>query len=100
VRRTLACLVFLFAALPAAVGATPAGGRGKAAPRRDPVLLVHEVADEVSALKARTGAAHVDVVSHSIDAISTRWFLERLGSAASVDARVSLAGVSVQQSHV
>lgn len=56
--------------------------------------IAHEIADEVAVLKARTGAARVDLVSHSMGAISTRWYLERLGGTASVDAWVSLAGVN------
>lgn len=56
--------------------------------------IAREIAGEVAALKARTGAARVDVVSHSMGAISTRWFIERLGGAASVDQWASLAGVN------
>ena len=56
--------------------------------------VARQIADEVAALQARTGAAHVDVVSHSMGAISTRWYLEHLGGTASVDAWVSLAGVN------
>jgi triacylglycerol esterase/lipase EstA (alpha/beta hydrolase family) len=56
--------------------------------------IAHEIATAVAALKARTGATRVDVVSHSMGAISSRWFLERLGGAASVDAWASLAGVN------
>jgi triacylglycerol lipase len=53
-------------------------------------LLAHEA----DALRARTGAAHIDVVTHSMGAISSRYWLERLGGAAHVDAWVSLAGVN------
>jgi triacylglycerol lipase len=56
--------------------------------------IAHEIAAEVAGLKARTGATRVDVVSHSMGAISSRWFLERLGGAASVDKWASLAGVN------
>ena len=56
--------------------------------------IAQQVADEVATLQARTGASHVDVVSHSMGAISTRWFLEHLGGTASVDAWASLAGVN------
>ncbi len=56
--------------------------------------IAQQVADEVATLKARTGASRVDVVSHSMGAISTRWFLEHLGGTASVDAWASLAGVN------
>jgi triacylglycerol lipase len=52
------------------------------------------LAREADALRARTGAAHIDVVTHSMGAISSRYWLERLGGAAHVDAWVSLAGVN------
>ena len=42
----------------------------------------------------RTGAARVDIVSHSMGAISSRYYLERLGGTSAVDAWVSLAGVN------
>jgi pimeloyl-ACP methyl ester carboxylesterase len=58
------------------------------------VDVAHQIAREAAALRARTGAAHIDVVSHSMGAISTRWWLERLGGASEVDAWVSLAGVN------
>ena len=58
------------------------------------VDTAHRIAREVAALQARTGASHVDVVSHSMGAISSRYYLERLGGAAHVDAWVSLAGVN------
>ena len=47
---------------------------------------------EAAALRARTGASTIDVVSHSMGAISSRYYIERLGGAAHVDAWVSLAG--------
>ena len=52
------------------------------------------VAHEAAALRARTGATRIDIVSHSLGAISSRYYLERLGGAAHVDAWVSLAGVN------
>jgi triacylglycerol esterase/lipase EstA (alpha/beta hydrolase family) len=58
------------------------------------VATAHRIAREVAALRARTGASRVDVVSHSMGAISSRYYLERLGGAAHVDAWVSLAGVN------
>jgi triacylglycerol lipase len=56
--------------------------------------IAEQVAAEVAALRARTGAPRVDVVSHSMGAISTRWYVERLGGAAAVDTWVSLGGVN------
>jgi len=58
------------------------------------VAVAHRIAGEVTRLLARTGARRVDVVSHSMGAISSRYYLEDLGGAAHVDAWVSLAGVN------
>jgi triacylglycerol lipase len=58
------------------------------------VDVAREIAQAADALRARTGAAHIDVVSHSMGAISSRYWLERLGGASHVDAWVSLAGVN------
>lgn len=58
------------------------------------VDIAHEIAREADALRARTGAARIDVVSHSMGAISSRYWVERLGGSARVDAWVSLAGVN------
>jgi triacylglycerol lipase len=58
------------------------------------VDTARQIAREADALQSRTGARQIDVVSHSMGAISSRYFLERLGGAAHVDAWVSLAGVN------
>jgi triacylglycerol esterase/lipase EstA (alpha/beta hydrolase family) len=58
------------------------------------VDTARRIAREAAALRARTGAARSDLVSHSMGAISSRYYLERLGGAAHVDAWVSLAGVN------
>jgi triacylglycerol lipase len=58
------------------------------------VDVAHQIAREAAALRARTGAARIDVVSHSMGAISSRYWMERLGGAAEVDTWVSLAGVN------
>lgn len=58
------------------------------------VDVAREIAREADALRARTGASHIDVVSHSMGAISSRYWMDRLGGAAHVDAWVSLAGVN------
>jgi triacylglycerol lipase len=58
------------------------------------VDVAHEIARGADALRARTGASHIAVVSHSMGAISSRYWLERLGGAAEVDTWVSLAGVN------
>jgi len=56
--------------------------------------VARQIAREADALRARTGAARIDVVSHSMGAISSRYWMEHLGGAAHVDAWVSLAGVN------
>ena len=58
------------------------------------VAVAQRIAREAAALRTRTGASRIDVVSHSMGAISSRYYLERLGGAAHVDAWVSLAGVN------
>jgi triacylglycerol lipase len=56
--------------------------------------IAYQVAQEVARLRARTGATRVDVVSHSMGALSTRWYLEHLGGTSAVDTWVSLGGVN------
>jgi triacylglycerol lipase len=51
-----------------------------------------EIAAEVAALKASTGAAQVDVVTHSMGGLSSRYYLKNLGGTASVDEWVSIGG--------
>jgi triacylglycerol esterase/lipase EstA (alpha/beta hydrolase family) len=58
------------------------------------VDTARRIGREAAALRARTGTSRIDVVSHSMGAISSRYYLERLGGAAHVDAWVSLAGVN------
>jgi triacylglycerol lipase len=58
------------------------------------VDVAHQIRRAAAALLARTGATRVDVVSHSMGAISSRYWLEQLGGARQVDAWVSLAGVN------
>jgi triacylglycerol lipase len=58
------------------------------------VDVAREIARDADALRARTGASHIDVVTHSMGAISSRYWMDHLGGAAHVDAWVSLAGVN------
>jgi triacylglycerol lipase len=58
------------------------------------VDVARTIAREADALMRRTGASHIDIVSHSMGAISSRYYLERLGGAAHINAFVSLAGVN------
>jgi len=58
------------------------------------VDVARGIAHEADALRARTGASRIDVVTHSMGAISSRYWMDHLGGAAHVDAWVSLAGVN------
>ena len=55
-------------------------------------ITAHDVAREVDALRARTGAAKVDIVTHSMGGSNSRYYMKFLGGAAAVDDWVSLAG--------
>ena len=56
--------------------------------------IAGEVRAAADALLARTGKQRLDVVSHSMGALSTRYYVEELGGARKVDAWVSLAGAN------
>ncbi|OEJ36081.1 lipase [Streptomyces subrutilus] len=53
-----------------------------------------QLADEIERVLESTGAAEVDVVTHSMGALSSRYYLKNLGGASKVDAWVSLAGAN------
>jgi triacylglycerol esterase/lipase EstA (alpha/beta hydrolase family) len=50
------------------------------------------VANQVNQLKAATGAAKVDIVTHSMGGLSSRYYLRNLGGTANVDDWVSIGG--------
>jgi triacylglycerol lipase len=54
--------------------------------------IAQQVRTAVDQLKASTGAAEVDVISHSMGGLSSRYYLKNLGGTASVDDWVSLGG--------
>lgn len=56
------------------------------------VTTAFEVAARVDEILAATGAARVDLVTHSMGGLSTRYFLRFMGGRERVDAWVSLAG--------
>ncbi|MGW4029194.1 esterase/lipase family protein [Streptomyces sp. NPDC004838] len=58
------------------------------------VLTAEEIKDEADALRARTGAAKIDIVGHSLGALNTRWYVKFLGGASYVDDWVSIGGVN------
>ncbi|MGY1942970.1 esterase/lipase family protein [Nocardia asiatica] len=51
-----------------------------------------EVQAQVDALRARTGATKVDIVTHSMGGLNSRWYLKKLDGLNSVDDWVSIAG--------
>jgi triacylglycerol lipase len=51
-----------------------------------------QLAGEVQRVRNATGATKVDIVSHSMGGLSSRYYLKNLGGQASVDEWVSIAG--------
>jgi triacylglycerol lipase len=51
-----------------------------------------QIATKVSQIRAATGAAKVDIVTHSMGGLSSRWYMKFLGGSSSVDEWVSLGG--------
>lgn len=56
------------------------------------VTTAHRLAAEIDRVLAATGATKVDLVTHSMGALSSRYYLKHLGGDRKVDAWVSLAG--------
>jgi len=56
------------------------------------VTTAGEVRDRVDQILAATGAAKVDIVTHSMGGLSSRYYLKNLGGDAKVDEWVSLGG--------
>jgi triacylglycerol lipase len=54
--------------------------------------VAQAVAQRVNEIKAATGAAKVDIITHSMGGLSSRYYIKNLGGAANVDEWVSLAG--------
>jgi triacylglycerol lipase len=55
-------------------------------------LIAQDVAARVNEIKAATGAPKVDIITHSMGGLSSRYYLKNLGGTAHVDDWVSLAG--------
>jgi triacylglycerol lipase len=60
--------------------------------RQSNAVTAQQLAAEVDRLLAATGATKVDIVSHSMGGLSSRYFLKNLGGTSEVDAWVSLGG--------
>jgi triacylglycerol lipase len=54
--------------------------------------IANQVRDAVNTLRSQTGAAKVDVITHSMGGLSSRYYLKNLGGSAVVDDWVSLGG--------
>ena len=54
--------------------------------------VAQAVAQRVNEIKAATGAAKVDIITHSMGGLSSRYYLKNLGGTANVDDWVSLGG--------
>jgi len=61
-------------------------------PRESNAAIAARIAGRVDQILVATGASRVDIVAHSMGALSTRYYIKNLGGAAKVDAWVSLAG--------
>jgi triacylglycerol lipase len=59
---------------------------------RSNVSTADLVAAQVASLRSVTGAAKVDIITHSMGALSSRYYLKHLGGTAFVEDWVSLAG--------
>ncbi|HXD54732.1 MAG TPA: triacylglycerol lipase [Solirubrobacteraceae bacterium] len=51
-----------------------------------------EVATKVSEIKTKTGATKVDLITHSMGALSTRYYIKNLGGESTIESWVSLGG--------
>ncbi|MEW2258256.1 triacylglycerol lipase [Streptomyces sp. NPDC047869] len=60
--------------------------------RQSNATTAQQLSTEVDRLLTATGAARVDIVSHSMGGLSSRYYLKNLGGASKVDAWVSLGG--------
>jgi triacylglycerol lipase len=54
--------------------------------------IANQVRDAVNNLRSSTGAARVDIITHSMGGLSSRYYLKNLGGTAVVDEWVSLGG--------
>ena len=54
--------------------------------------IAQAVAQRVNEIKAATGAAKVDIITHSMGGLSSRYYIKNLGGTGTVDDSVSLGG--------
>ncbi|MFD5947136.1 esterase/lipase family protein [Streptomyces collinus] len=60
--------------------------------RQSNATTAQQLSTEVDRLLAATGATKVDIISHSMGGLSSRYYLKNLGGTSKVDAWVSLGG--------
>jgi triacylglycerol lipase len=60
--------------------------------RQSNKTTAQEVLAKIADIKAQTGASHVDVITHSMGGLSTRWCVKFTGCDGHVDGWVSLGG--------
>lgn len=56
------------------------------------VTTAYQIRDKVNAIKRETGATKIDIISHSMGGLSSRYYLKNLGGQSSVDDWVSIGG--------
>lgn len=56
------------------------------------VTTAKEVATKVTEIKSKTGAAKVNLITHSMGALSTRYYIKNLGGESTIEDWVSLGG--------
>jgi triacylglycerol lipase len=54
--------------------------------------IANQVRDAANSLRASTGASRIDIISHSMGGLSSRYYLKNLGGTSYVDEWVSLGG--------
>jgi triacylglycerol esterase/lipase EstA (alpha/beta hydrolase family) len=54
--------------------------------------IANQVRDAANTLRSQTGAARIDIISHSMGGLSSRYYLKNLGGSSVVDDWVSLGG--------
>ncbi|MBB0246132.1 alpha/beta hydrolase [Streptomyces alkaliphilus] len=59
---------------------------------RSNVTIAHQLSDYIDDVLRRTGASKVDIVTHSMGGLSSRYYIKHLGGADRVDDWVSLGG--------
>ena len=60
--------------------------------RQSNAAVAARISARIDQVLAATGASHVDLVTHSMGSLSTRWYLKNLARPGRVDAWVSLGG--------